>query len=232
VYERRSGHRYWHLAEHCLPDWTPREQLDRHEVVRRSTQTAIRALGVARPNQIKQHFTRNRYDDLDSVLKELENEGRIQRVQIAEDGSNWPGPWYMHTEDLPLLDRIEGGDWQPRTTLLSPFDNLICDRARTEKLFNFEYRIEIYVPKHQRVYGYFVLPILHGDRLIGRIDPLMKRKEQQLLINAVYAEADAPMDAETGRAVARSIEALATFLGAREIVYGERRPEGWKKALH
>ncbi|MBI5669065.1 MAG: YcaQ family DNA glycosylase [Chloroflexi bacterium] len=231
VKERRGQTRYWDLAERCLPDWTPRHALSRREVVRRSAQRALRALGVARANQIKQHFTRSRYPDLPSVLDELEAEGRIQRVKIAGDGVTWPGVWYIHTDELPLLDRLEAGDWQPRTTLLSPFDNLIADRARTESMFHFEYRIEIYVPKDKRRYGYFVLPILHGDRLIGRIDPLLDRKQGVLNINAVYAEPGAPQDRDTAHTIRAAIENLATFLGATNIVYTDRVPEGWKTTL-
>jgi uncharacterized protein YcaQ len=98
-------------------------------------------------------------------------------------------------------------------------------------MFNFDYRIEIYVPKDKRKYGYFVLPILHGDQIIGRIDPLMNRKTKQLMVNAVYAEPDAPMNAATGRAVAGTIAELGQFLGAKDVVYGERVPAGWKKSL-
>ncbi len=231
VKERRGQTRYWDLAERCLPDWTPRDPLPRREVVRRSAQRAIRALGVARANHIKQHFTRNRYPDLQPVLNELESEGRIQRIRIEDDGNVWPGVWYIHADDLPLLERLEAGGWQPRATLLSPFDNLIADRARTELMFNFEYRIEIYVPKDKRRYGYFVLPILHGDRLIGRIDPIMDRKNGVLNVNAVYAEPGAPVDTETARAVAGAIEKLAQFLGAQTIAYTDHVPDGWKSAL-
>lgn len=231
VKERRGQTRYWDLAERCLPDWTPRDVLPRREVVRRAVLRAVRALGVARANHIKQHFIRSRYDDLPAVLNELEAEGRLQRVTIAENGAAWPGVWYIHPDDLPQLERLHNGDWQPRTTLLSPFDNLIADRARTELLFDFKYRIEIYVPKDQRRYGYFVLPILHGDRLIGRIDPLMNRKQGVLNINAVYAEPDAPQDAAAAHAISAAVENLAAFLGAKSITYTDRVPEGWKTAL-
>lgn len=231
VRERRGQTRYWDLAERCLPDWTPRHALPRREVVRRSAQRALRALGVGRANQIKQHFTRNRYPDLQPVLDELETEGRIQRVKITGEGTTWPGVWYIHADDLPLLDRLEAGDWQPRTTLLSPFDNLIADRARTELMFDFEYRIEIYVPKDKRKYGYFVLPILHGDRLIGRIDPLMNRSQGVLNVNAVYAEPDAPQNGDTALAIGSAVEQLAAFLGAKNIAYTDRMPQGWKAAL-
>ncbi|HEY84778.1 MAG TPA: hypothetical protein G4N96_06680 [Chloroflexi bacterium] len=85
-------------------------------------------------------------------------------------------------------------------------------------------RIEIYTPKVKRKYGYYVLPILHGERLIGRIDPRMDRKTGVLHINAVYAEANAAQNAETRRAVAAAIEELAHFLDAKEIAYGKGVP--------
>jgi len=90
--------------------------------------------------------------------------------------------------------------------------------------------MEIYVPRDQRRYGYYVLLILHGDRLIGRIDPAMDRAHGRLTINAVHAEPDAPPDA--GPAVAGAIAELAGFLGAGEIVYGPNVPEQWAGALH
>ncbi|HRE29737.1 MAG TPA: crosslink repair DNA glycosylase YcaQ family protein, partial [Anaerolineales bacterium] len=82
-----------------------------------------------------------------------------------------PGEWWLHADQLNWL--AEGAE--PRTVLLSPFDNLIADRARTERLFDFEFRIEIYTPVAKRKFGYYVLPILHGERLIGRIDPQFER---------------------------------------------------------
>jgi hypothetical protein len=165
------------------------------------------------------------------VLRQLEREGRIEPVRVVEEGEAYPGTWYIHTDDLPVLSRIEEGDWQPRTTLLSPFDNLIADRSRTERLFDYKFRIEIYVPKHLRQYGYYVLSILHGDRVIGRIDPLMDRKGKRLAINAVYAEPHAPVTTEAAQAVADSVSELAAFLGAKEVTYSERVPDGWRDVL-
>ena len=109
-----------------------------------------------------------------------------------------------------MLDRLEAGEWEPRTTLLSPFDTLINDRDRTEALFGFRFRLEIYVPKAKRQYGYFVLPILHGDRLVGRIDPEYDRKAQRLRVKTVHWEPGAPRDA---RAAAKKVIAeLEGFL--------------------
>ncbi|HET6782040.1 MAG TPA: crosslink repair DNA glycosylase YcaQ family protein, partial [bacterium] len=108
---------------------------------------------------------------------------------------------------------------------------LIINRPRTEELFTFHFRMEIYVPKAQRRYGYFVLPILHEDRLIGRVDPFFDRNQRQLHINAIFAEPDAPKDRSTGAAVARAIESLAEFLGARDIAYPSDVPSGWKRVM-
>jgi len=149
--------------------------------------------------------------------------------------------WYPETETVPLhkaerllLERrrralgvwLENGRWHAhpetrarplpeRTTLLSPFDRLIHDRARAEALFGFRYRIEIYVPRTKREYGYYVLPILHGDRLIGRIDPVFDRAQGVLRVNAVHAEPGAPADAWP--AVRETIDELAGWLGAQEV---------------
>ena len=228
---RKGGQKLWDLPERVLPADTPREELSDREVTRRAAQKAIRALGVATPKQIDGHYTRGRYPELESVLVDLEAEGVIQRAQITEDGRAWPGAWYIHRDDLPLPAQLEAGAWEPRTTLLSPFDNLICDRDRTELLFNFRFRLEIYVPKANREYGYFVMPILHGDRLIGRIDPLLDRAQKRLTLNAVHAEPDAPLTTEVAQAIAGAVERLATFVGAQEIVYPSAAPEGWRQAL-
>jgi uncharacterized protein YcaQ len=227
----RSGiQKLFDLADRWFPDWTPKETLSEREVVRRAAQRSLRALGVATARHIKNHYTLDRYPSLPQTLTELEREGRIERVRVAEDGDEWPGSWYVHSEDLPLLDELQAGAWAPRTTLLSPFDNLIIDRARMELLFGRRFRMEIYVPKAKRQYGYYVLPILYGDQLIGLVDPLMDRKSGRLAVNTVHAETDAPMTRMVGRSVARAIEDLAEFLGAREVRYRGTVPAGWKTA--
>ncbi len=228
---RKGGQKVWDLSERFFPEWTPRDELTPREVTTIAAQKALRALGVAKPQHIKVHYTRGRYPHLTEVLNELEAAGTIARVTVKGSDGAWSGVWYVHSADLPLIDRLEAGEWQPRTVLLSPFDNLICDRARTELMFDFNFRIEIYVPAAKRQYGYYVLPILHGDRLIGRIDPTYQRKTGTLAINAVYAEDNAPSDDQTARAVRCAIEELATFLGAKQIDYGERLPDFWRRGL-
>ncbi len=229
----RSGiQKFWDLSERCLLSSTPRVALSDYEVDRLAMMRSLRALGIATKRQIMEHFSSGLYTDPDRVLNDLEHEGEISRVIIHDLPPNGKAKdWYIHSKDIPILERVQGGKFSPRTVLLSPFDNLIIDRKRTASLFGFEMSFEIYVPKPKRKFGYYVLPILHGDRLIGRIDPRMDREQRKLFINAVFAEQRAPKSRETSSAVARSIQELGDFLGAREIVFSNKVPEQWKHDL-
>ncbi len=120
------------------------------------------------------------------------------------------GEWRVHADALAHVDKPA----PRRTTLLSPFDRLIHDRDRTEALFDFFYRIEIYVPAAKREYGYYVLPILHGDRLVGRIDPEHDRKAGVLRVHNVFWEPAAPENVP----LHRPLRSLARFLRAKEVV--------------
>ena len=106
----------------------------------------------------------------------------------------------------------EDGSVPARTAFLSPFDRLIHDRARTEALWGFHYRLEMYVPAAKREYGYYVLPILHGDRLVGRIEPVFDRREKVLRVKGLWWEpGEKPVDVD------EPLASLATFLGAESI---------------
>jgi uncharacterized protein YcaQ len=148
--------------------------------------------------------------------------------------------WYPETEAVPLAEAerqlaekrrralgvwLEKGEWRvhpeaadgpvaKRITFLSPFDRLIHDRDRMETLFGFRYRLEMYVPKAKREYGYYVLPILRGDRLIGRIDPVFDRKTHVLCVNSVHWEPDVkPVSLD------KPLRSLAAFVGAGSIEF-------------
>jgi uncharacterized protein YcaQ len=147
-------------------------------------------------------------------LAELEREGRAIRVTV--DGL--PGERWAHTE---ILDR----SFRPRTVLLSPFDRLIHDRARAGELFGFRFRLEIYVPKAKREFGYFVMPILHGDRIVGRLDPIYDRSANVLRINRLFAEEGAPPSAWP--AIRKQIDELAVWPGADEVALPDL-PSVWR----
>ena len=226
---RRGQERLWDLAERFLPEWTPRRRLAERTVVRLSAERSLRALGVARARDIQNHFTRGRYPGLPEILSALEGRGRIVPVRVAASDGAWPGRWFVHAEDLPLLEALESDDgWEPRTTLLSPFDNLISDRDRTEIVFGFRFRLEIYVPKGKRQFGFYVMPILHEDRLIGRVDPVVDRKRERLLLNAVHAEPAAPTSSRVVRGIGSAIQDLATFVGAKDVEFVGPVPDRWR----
>ena len=241
VVGREGTKRFWGLTADHLPNYHAMARLDDEEMVTAAAQQSLIALGVATAKQIANHFVRGQYPGLTDILPRLQAAGQIEQVAIVDpakgaDNARWIPPkndvWYIHADSLPLLDEIQRGDWQGRTTLLSPFDNLICDRARTQQLFDFEYTIEIYVPVVKRKYGYYVLPILDNDQLIGRIDSKMDRKTGRYHIDNVYAETTAPRSKSmrskrAGKAITKSIENLAKFLGATDIVYGKNIPDEW-----
>ncbi|HEX8101842.1 MAG TPA: crosslink repair DNA glycosylase YcaQ family protein, partial [Solirubrobacteraceae bacterium] len=189
---------------------------------------SLRALGVARAPHIRAHFTRNRYPGLAGVLEALHAEGTIERVAVEGLGDDW----WVHAADLDLLRALARDEhpWRPRTAVLSPFDNLLCDRARTELLFGFHHRLEIYVPREKRRWGYFVLPILHGDRLIGRADLAADVKGGVLRVHAIYAE---PGTARAGGAVRRQLERLARWRGTPALAFADPGgvPAPWRDAL-
>jgi uncharacterized protein YcaQ len=126
-------------------------------------------------------------------------------------------------------DAQDGRIPSTRVTFLSPFDGLVKNRDRAEALWDFFYRLEMYVPKAKREYGYYVLPILRGDRLVGRIEPTFDRKTGVLNVLGVFAEPGAP--AAAGPGIASATKRLAKWLGATEIVYPRTVPSIWKKAL-
>jgi hypothetical protein len=180
---------------------------ERHDAVRAAAIRALRALGIATKQQIRHHFIRGRYVDLDRIWSAMATDGEIVPVDLGIRGD-----WYMHAGDIDRLQRVEAGGFEPRTTLLSPFDNLICDRARTLALWNFDFRLEIYVPRSER-WGYFVMPLLHGDRLCARFDLAVDRIAGRLDVIGERWEPGWEGRKRPAKAVMRALAELATFVG-------------------
>lgn len=160
--ERRSWKRVYDLPERAVPDALLHDDLDDRECVRRLVALAGRSLGVGTRADIADYH-RLKGDQVDAVIAdsglvpvEVEGWGRAGRA-----GAAWADP-------SALASPPRG---RHRTTLLSPFDSLVWDRPRTERVFGFTHRLEAYVPKPQRIHGYFAMPLLAGGRLQGRVDP-------------------------------------------------------------
>jgi uncharacterized protein YcaQ len=220
----------WGLSERFLPSWVERKELSEEEFEREAAQRAIRALGTATPPEITYYFVRGRYENLRATLARLQEESAIHRVNV--EGLSARDERYIHDRDIRLLESMGTSAWQPRLSLLPPFDNLIYSTARTRKLFGFDYVREQFLPREKRRFGTYVLPILWGDKLIGRIDPRLDKAHGHLVINGVHAEPDAPGDRDVAAKIGETIARLAAFLGASKLTYTSRVPGVWKSSLN
>jgi uncharacterized protein YcaQ len=215
VAARRGQERVWDLAERIVP---PAPPLSPEDAALAHLEQRFRQLGPMTEAGYKRVPTLRGLSLADAFAR-LVRDGVL--VAHAIDGVR--GTWYVH-RDLVEPPRPFRG----RTTLLSPFDPLVYDRKRAQELWSFRYKLEIYVPAGKREFGYFVLPILHRERLVGRIDPLFDRKTGVLRVKQVYAEEGATEDA--GAAIAKAIQELARWLGASDVDYG-RVPRVWRRDL-
>lgn len=183
---RQGRQRLWDLSERVYPPDIL--ALSSEEAHRIREERRLRSLGIARPK-----FATQPIEDY--------HVGEAGEPAVVEGVA---GEWRVDPE---LLDR----PFQGRTALLSPFDRLIHDRRRTEELFGFEYVLEMYKPEAKRRWGYFALPILHHDRLVGKLDARADRKAGVLRVNAIHE--DEPFDGSTREGVVAEIEQLAGWLG-------------------
>jgi uncharacterized protein YcaQ len=191
---RKGRERLWDLAERVYPD---HPVVPAAEAARERDRRRLAALGIARPAGAQAPIG-------------------MEPAIVADAGEpatveGTTGAWRV---DPAYLD---GGAFEGRAALLSPFDRLVHDRARTQALFQFEYQLEMYKPAGNRRWGYYALPVLYGDQLVGKLDATADRKAGVLTVNAVHE--DIPFTGEMSEAVDAEIASLATWLGL-----DERRP--------
>ena len=202
---RRSFERVYDLTERVIPPRilslpTPSEP-DAHRAL---IELGARAHGIATTTDLRDYF-RQRPDDASRAVAELAEEGVL--IPVAVKG--WAHKAWLH-RDAKRPRRIE------TAALLAPFDPLVWERARTERLFDFRYRIEIYTPADKRIHGYYVLPFLLDDRLVARVDLKADRQTSRLLAHRITLEPDAP--AETMERLALELRRMADWLALDEVV--------------
>jgi uncharacterized protein YcaQ len=207
IARRHNFQRIYDLRERILPEWDDAQVPPIEQVRRTLALQAVRALGVTTARWVADYF-RTSQRDTAPLLPALAAEGALSEVTVE----GWQSPGYIHPDNLALAEAAAAGTLTPElTTLLSPFDPLVWDRARALAMFGFDYRIECYTPAPKRRYGYFTLPILRRGQLIGRLDPKAHRKEGRFEIKALHLEPGIRVTGELAADIAGALHDCATW---------------------
>ena len=220
VARRQNFQRVYDLRERVLPTWDDAQLPPRREGQRALALKVVRALGVTTAAWVADYF-RTRKQDTVPLVAELAREGKLLIAQVT----GWDAPAYIHPDNREVAEQAAGNTLRPRlTTLLSPFDPVVWDRARAREVFNFDYTLECYTPAARRRYGYFTLPVLHRGALIGRLDAKAHRKDGYLEIKALHLEPEIRVTDRLVTDVAATSRAFAAWHGTPEVVMRHSDP--------
>ncbi|OOG66017.1 hypothetical protein B0E46_00465 [Rhodanobacter sp. B04] len=232
VARRENFQRIYDLAANVLAQLDPpfdiaAAALPATELRQRFVLDSVRALGVTQAGWIADYY-RLKPAVTERELAPLLARGDLLRVSVQD----WKIPGYVHRDHAGMLSRaLRGRLRATHTALLSPFDPLVWDRARALAMFGFEYTIECYTPAAKRRYGYFVLPILHRGRLVGRLDAKAHRGEGAFEVKALFLEPGVVPDDGLVQALATAIADTARWHGTPTIRLGRTQPVTLAKAL-
>lgn len=229
VLRRENFQRVYDVRERVLPrrlqddDGVPH----RDEVDRQWTLAAVRALGVAPARWIGDYF-RHAGRVARPHPEQLVQTGDLLRVEVED----WPWPGYVHPDHVQLLRDAQSDRLQStHCTLLSPFDPLVWDRDRALGMFNFDYRIECYTPEAKRKYGYFSLPILIRDQIVGRLDAKAHRADGVFEIRSLHLEDGIDVTSTLADDVAGAVHRCAHWHALSRIAVAKSSPRRFAAML-
>lgn len=207
--KRVGFQRHYDLSERVIPPEVYAREVDEADAVRELVRRAAAAHGIGTETDLRDYYRLNRRQT-EPAIADLLDAGELTQVAVA----GWDKPAYLHTEARTPRS-ISGA------ALLCPFDPLIFFRARTERLFDFHYRIEIYTPEHKRVHGYYVFPFLLDGELVGRVDLRADRNSGVLRVPGAFAE-PGHNNARVVAELAGALREMADWLALDTFEVGER----------
>lgn len=221
VIERRNFQRVYDLTQRVMPHWDDvRDLLSQEQAEAIMLEKSARSLGLFRAQWLADYY-RLRRPALAQALAQMQEAQTILPVNVEGLGPAW-----LHASLLPLLEQAQADKLTAtHSAVLSPFDPVVWDRKRAEQLFGFSYRLECYTPAPKRQYGYFVLPLLHRGRLVGRMDAKMHRKTGVLEVIALFLEEGVTPSLQLERGLQRALTDFARWQGAQRITFS-RLPDG------
>lgn len=230
IAERVKFQKVYDLTERVLPKWVDTREPTHEERDRFWVARGAKALGVCTARQAGD-YTWMKVSRSKPHVESLVKDGILVSIQGQLANGKTAG-LLVHRDNLSLLQQAADVSLRAqRTTFLSPFDSLFWATRRDEMFWGFHQALEAYVPALKRVYGYFCLPILHKDRLVGRFDPKLERQNGTLRLKTLYLEPDVKPDEELVAGVADSMRDFLTFHDAKDLIIERSQPVEFGKKL-
>lgn len=218
ISKRVNFHKYYDLTERVLPEWYQTAASEHEAHIDWACTTALDRLGFATSGELFQFFRAITSVEARQWCTDAKRDGRVVEVIIESNNGTNPRKAFAFVNWKQRLKKLPGAP--DRMRLLSPFDPVLRDRDRTLRLFSFDYRFEAFVPAPKRKYGYYVLPILDRDALVGRIDAKTHRDRGELVVNKLWWEPRIKPTRERTARLNEALERLAQFVGAERVIHG------------
>ena len=215
IHGRDRFQKIYELTERVFPDVHAQEAPNEAEHIDWACRSALERLGVATSSELAAFWNAVSIAQATAWCRDDLIAGRIAEVQVESLSDGKPRKAFALTDWNKRVRRAN--DAPDRMRLLAPFDPILRDRKRALRLFNFDYSFEAFVPAKKRKYGYYVLPILEGDRLVGRLDPRHERERETLIVDNVWWEKGAKPTRERKRKLNDALRVLASQIGATNV---------------